>query len=288
MVTQDCRPNGSGLTRITDRPTELCEGACYGRSEMPRPAQSPFVVLKYGGSVLSGPDDLSGLVSCVAAWRALERRPLLIVSAYRGETDRLFAEAEARGLDDAELASHVGNGEERVADDAARALAEAGLTAARLTVESLDFIATGRRLEADPFALEVDRLRAALNDADVAVLPGFVAVHNDGGRALLGRGGSDLSAVFLARALGLDEAHLTKDVPGVAAEGRERWYRTLSFEDALTLPTVPVQRRALALAYEARVDLLVDLPRGLGAPHAVGGTRVQRGTTELAPEWTRQ
>jgi homoserine dehydrogenase len=54
-----------------------------------------------------------------------------------------------------------------------------------------------------------------LQRRDVVIVPGFAAVGPSGDIVLLGRGGSDLTAAFLAGALGLGEATLLKDVDGV-------------------------------------------------------------------------
>jgi aspartokinase/homoserine dehydrogenase 1 len=49
----------------------------------------------------------------------------------------------------------------------------------------------------------------------VPVVPGFIGRAPDGSVTTLGRGGSDLSATLLARALGASEVILWKDVPGI-------------------------------------------------------------------------
>ncbi|MCA9722638.1 MAG: aspartate kinase, partial [Gemmatimonadetes bacterium] len=49
----------------------------------------------------------------------------------------------------------------------------------------------------------------------IPVIPGFLGRAPDGGLATLGRGGSDLTATTLGRALGVSEVTLWKDVPGL-------------------------------------------------------------------------
>ena len=49
----------------------------------------------------------------------------------------------------------------------------------------------------------------------VAVVPGFIGRAPDGSIATLGRGGSDLTATLLARALSARKVVLWKDVPGI-------------------------------------------------------------------------
>ena len=57
-------------------------------------------------------------------------------------------------------------------------------------------------------------IEAAFAGARVVVVPGFIGVSPSGDVVTLGRGGSDLSAAVLARALQAREVTLWKDVPG--------------------------------------------------------------------------
>src|SRR5260370_3875749 len=59
------------------------------------------------------------------------------------------------------------------------------------------------------------RLGARLRRGLAPVVPGFVGLGPDGSVTTLGRGGSDLTATLLARALGAARVVLWKDVPGI-------------------------------------------------------------------------
>jgi aspartokinase/homoserine dehydrogenase 1 len=58
-------------------------------------------------------------------------------------------------------------------------------------------------------------LRPLLTKRQTPVVPGFIGHGPDGTVTTLGRGGSDLTATLLARALGASAAVLWKDVPGI-------------------------------------------------------------------------
>lgn len=59
------------------------------------------------------------------------------------------------------------------------------------------------------------RLRAVLKQRRIPVVPGFVGAAPDGAVVTLGRGGSDLTATVLGRALRAERITLWKDVPGL-------------------------------------------------------------------------
>ncbi|TPW00815.1 MAG: aspartate/glutamate/uridylate kinase, partial [bacterium] len=162
--------------------------------------------MKFGSSVLSGPADAPAVASDIYAEVRLGRRVVAVVSAFAGETDRLLGEARALGLahDNPLLPAYVVQGEERAAALTALACDRVGLSATTLPVCELGIVAEGPAEHARPKALDRNALDRALDQHEVVVVPGFGALSPDGRVLLLGRGGSDLTALFLAAELGLD------------------------------------------------------------------------------------
>lgn len=109
-------------------------------------------------------------------------------------------------------------GERLSAEVLAGAVAKAGAPA---EVVAADPIATDRRFdEAEVDAGETERrcsryVTPLLEGGTVAVVPGFVGRAPDGSPTTLGRGGSDLSATVIGRALGSREVWIMSDVNGV-------------------------------------------------------------------------
>ncbi|MFN8580816.1 MAG: aspartate kinase [Gemmatimonadaceae bacterium] len=85
-------------------------------------------------------------------------------------------------------------------------------------------------------------LRPLLDERTIPVVPGFIGQARSGYVATLGRGGSDLTATLLGRALGAKDITLWKDVPGLlTADPR-------LVPDARVIPQV-TPREAAELAY---------------------------------------
>ncbi|MCR4339576.1 MAG: hypothetical protein NUW01_06780 [Gemmatimonadaceae bacterium] len=63
--------------------------------------------------------------------------------------------------------------------------------------------------------LRPGRVEQLLARGVVPVVPGFQGIRADGELVTLGRGGSDVTAVFLASELNARECHLVKDVDGI-------------------------------------------------------------------------
>lgn len=239
--------------------------------ETATPAQAVSVV-KFGSSVLRGPADAEAAAAEIARLSARGDKIVAVISAFLGETDRLLAESSAlsKGRPSQHAARLVSLGEERACLCLAIACEAMGLRADYLDVETLDLAAAGPDNEATPISANRARLHEAVNAHDVAIIPGFAALK-DGRHVLLGRGGSDLSAVFLAALLGQRAATLIKDVDGVydrdpaVAGAQAQRFEALGYDEAMRVAGKLVQERAIRYAQTEGVAIRV---RRLGADDA--------------------
>lgn len=176
------------------------------------------VVIKIGGSVLTGPNGYRHAADFVAARVAADpdNRIVAVVSAELGVTDALLA--TARGFVEAPDSSTLdllwSTGELRSTALLALALQGRGVNAVGINIHQAGLMRADDGDGPGRSRIRPLRLRALLADHDVVVAPGFMA--RDGGDAVvsLGRGASDLTAVLLAAGLGAARCELLKDVPG--------------------------------------------------------------------------
>ena len=228
-------------------------------------ASFEVVVLKFGSSILRSQADAPAAASEIYGHVRAGRKVVAVVSAFGGHTDRLLADARRLGLDHENdlLPGYVALGEEKAAALTAIACDRIGLDAVALSVRELGVVAEGPLEHAHPCGLRGEALRHALAGQQVVVVPGFGAVRPDGRVALLGRGGSDLTAVFIAAELGLDRVRLVKDVDGLydrdpaAASGKPLRYRRASWDDARRHGGALVQHDAIDLAQSRGVEIEV-------------------------------
>ena len=145
----------------------------------------------------------------------------------------------------------VARGERIAARLVAAALSSAGVPA-EVVDATLVVHADGRHGNAAPdfartAAAVSEHVYPILNRGMVPVVAGFIARAPDGSIVTLGRGGSDLTATLLGRALGARTVTLWKDVPGVlTADPRV-------VQDARFLPRLHVREAAELAYYGAKV-----------------------------------
>ena len=143
-----------------------------------------------------------------------------------------------------------------------------------------DLIANGDPLDSDPTDVNTEFFETTFNQVDVIVIPGFVASDSQGRSVLLGRGGSDDTALFLAQKLKA-ECRLIKDVDGIfefdpARPGpAPRQFTAISWEDAAEVAGVLVQPKAIMFAHNHKLCFSV------AALYSTGGTEVGHGPTSF-------
>ena len=243
---------------------------------------SMIEVLKFGSSVLRTPDELPVAVDEIYRhWRS-GCRVLAVVSAFEGITDELIKEAaDLFGSDcPAAAAAHVAKGEQRTAALLLESLSRSGIPSRMVEPHQIGLLARGSSLDSSPASVDVAALERFWHDSPILVLPGFYGVDATGRTALFGRGGSDMSALFLAAELGV-RCRLLKDVSGVfdedpASSKVAHRYTALSWATAINVAGPLIQSKALRLA-QTRA-----LPFEVGRPNEHSCTRVGHAQDEWA------
>ncbi len=243
--------------------------------EVSRACDADRVVLKFGSSVLQREEDLSTAVHAIYAEVRRGARVVAVVSAIGDTTDRLLATSTAvgGGVDGAGLARWLATGESASAALLGLALERAGIPFAVFDAREAGLRTRGSVLDAEPVALDREAFLAALSGdeaCDVVVVPGFAGIDETTGEpTLLGRGGSDLTALFVAEQLGA-RCTLHKDVDGVYAtdphvDPESRRYATLTYAKAREVAGVLVQPKSIDFAERAGMPIDVT---AFGAPRA--------------------
>lgn len=220
---------------------------------MPR---TRLIVLKFGGSVLRSERDLPRVVTEIDRWRRDGFAVVAVVSAFHGQTDRLLADGLRRSErpDPGALAALVATGEQAAAASLALALDRAGIGVRTLDGASAGLRTSGDPLDATLISIRTDAFREAWAADEVAVVPGFVGRDASGRTTLLGRGGSDYTALFIASSLRA-RCRLVKDVAGLfdrdPAEPGARLLASVSWEDARRIGGRVLQPKALRFAESA-------------------------------------
>jgi homoserine dehydrogenase len=228
------------------------------------------IVLKFGSSVLQSGTDLPLAVHEIYRWIRRQYRVVAVVSAFAGETDRLLETVKGyRDANPEAVARVVATGEEVATAFLALELDRFGIPAQVLDPSQIQLIADSNSNDTEPVCADIVAIENVFKLGRVAVIPGFVARDRLGCVALFGRGGSDLSALFLAKQLDA-RCRLIKDVDGIydndpAKFVEARRFDEIEFAEALAIAGKVVQRKAIAFGRKTGVAFEVA---ALGQEHA--------------------
>ena len=220
------------------------------------------IVLKFGSSVLQSRAELPHAVHEVYRWIRRQYNVVAVVSAFAGETDRLLATVEGyRDANPEAVARVVATGEEVATAFLALELDRFGIPAQVLDPSQIQLIAETDSNDTEPVSADITAIENAFKQGRVAVIPGFVARDRIGRVALFGRGGSDLSALFLAKQLGA-RCRLVKDVDGIynsdpATCSTAQRFDEINFADALAIAGKIVQKIAIAFGRKTGIPFEV-------------------------------
>jgi aspartate kinase len=238
-------------------------------------------IVKIGGSILRSAADFVQ----VARWleeRLRSAATWAVVSAAHGVTDRLenLNEAEAATLVafHAELAG-IELPKWLVRDlEESRETARTGRTGPlRSWGERASAYALQRRLSETGVEAPIVELSARSRppDARAAVVPGFYLRDRNGVARTLPRGGSDISAVLVARLVGAREVRLWKDAGGLRTG--EGIVSDVDVETLLTHIGVtirPLHPAAARIARHCGISLVLEDPTGRARPTRIHPRRV--------------
>jgi aspartate kinase len=226
-----------------------------------------LVVQKYGGSSVADIERIRQVARRVVATHAAGNRVVVVVSAMGHTTDALtkLAHEITPSPQRRELDMLLTAGEREAMALVSLAILHEGLEAVSFTGSQVGIITDRFHSDARIEEIRGDRLRRALRGKVIPIVAGFQGVSPEREITTLGRGGSDVTAVALAAALGADRCELYKDVDGVHTENPSefpgvRLVPELSFEELAELAgsgSEVIHPRACALAAKYRVRLSI-------------------------------
>ncbi len=175
------------------------------------------LVQKYGGSSLADVARIRAVAARVAAARQAGHEVVVVVSAMGNTTNELLALARqvSQRPGRRELDMLISVGERVTMALLAMSLQELGVAARSFTGSQSGIITDSSHASARVVEVRPERIEAALQAGEVAIVAGFPGVSREREVTTLGRGGSDTTAVVLAGALNADECEICSDVDGI-------------------------------------------------------------------------
>lgn len=204
-----------------------------------------LIVQKYGGTSVGNTDRIKNVAARVAKYQKAGDQVVVVVSAMSGVTDGLIKLAkEIMPLpSEREMDMLLATGEQTTIALTAMALHSIGIDAVSLTGAQAGIVTDGVHTKAKIQNITPKQVHTLLDSGKVVIVAGFQGQTEEGHITTLGRGGSDLTAIALAAALGADLCQIYTDVDGVyTADPRivpsARKLNEISYDEMLELASL--------------------------------------------------
>jgi aspartate kinase len=225
-----------------------------------------LIVQKFGGTSVGDLDRIANVAKRVARTRDEGHDVIVVVSAMSGETNKLieyahyFSKTPERSAMDLLLSS----GERVTSALLSIALNEMGYPAVAMTGRQAGIYTDTTHTSARIDHIDPKPMGDTLSEGKIVVVAGFQGINPDGRVTTLGRGGSDLTAVAIAGAMGADLCEIYTDVDGVYTtdpriEPKAKKMDQISYDEMLELASLGakvLQNRSVELAKKMGVNLV--------------------------------
>ncbi|GHS87066.1 aspartokinase [Campylobacterota bacterium] len=224
------------------------------------------IVQKYGGTSVGSVERIRAVAQRVKRTADAGNKVVVVVSAMSGETNKLidYAAQFSKTPATREMDMLLSSGERVTSALTAIALSGLGNPAIALTGRQAGILTDGVHTKARIEAIPREPVMTHLNEGKIVVIAGFQGVTRNGEVTTLGRGGSDLTAVAIAGAIGADLCEIYTDVDGVYTtdpriEERAKKLDRISYEEMLELASLGakvLQNRSVELAKKLGVKVV--------------------------------
>ncbi|MGB0413464.1 MAG: aspartate kinase [Coraliomargarita sp.] len=176
-----------------------------------------LIVQKYGGTSVGDVERIKNVAQRVKETYDAGNQVVVVVSARSGVTNELIGRAKALNPnpDEREMDMLLTVGEQETIALTAMALHALGIPAVSRTGTQAGILTDPEHTRARITSISGGDIREQLDEGKVVIVAGFQGHSPEGQITTLGRGGSDLSAIAIAAAVGADVCQICTDVDGV-------------------------------------------------------------------------
>ena len=199
-------------------------------------------VLKFGGTSVGSIERIVHAAKIVKKEHSQGNEIIVVVSAMAGKTNELISQSNSisNKFDKRELDVLLSSGEQVTSALMAGALNELGVKSKSWMNWQIPILTTGDHTNSRIININVENINTYLSEGGVAIIPGFQGISPSGDITTIGRGGSDASAVAIAKIFNTDSCEIYTDVDGVYSTDPNK---------------VPVAKKIDKISYEEMLEL---------------------------------
>ena len=199
-------------------------------------------VLKFGGTSVGSIQRIVHAAKIVEKEHLAGNQVIVIVSAMAGKTNELIDQSQliSKKFNKKELDVLLTSGEQVTSSLMAGALNEIGIKSKSWMNWQIPILTEGDHNNSRIININVSKINDYLLQGGVAIIPGFQGISKLGETTSIGRGGSDATAVAVAKIFSTDSCEIYTDVDGVYSTDPNK---------------VPVAKKIDKISYEEMLEM---------------------------------
>ena len=174
-------------------------------------------VLKFGGTSVGTIERIQHVAQIIKREFDAGNEVIAVVSAMAGKTNELLNQSQkiSQNFSRRELDVLLASGEQVTSALLAGALLELGIKSSSWLNWQIPILTEGENFNSRIINMNITNINKFLSEKGVAIIPGFQGISKTGDITTIGRGGSDATAVAVAKMFNADSCEIYTDVDGV-------------------------------------------------------------------------
>jgi len=219
------------------------------------------LVLKFGGTSVGTIEKIKKVANIIKKRLSEGNEIIVVVSAMSGVTDELKAKSDliSKNFDDKELDVLLSSGEQASCSLLSGALIDLGIKSRSWLGWQIPIVTNDNHTSSQIIKIKTDEILNFISKKGVAVIAGFQGISKEIRITTLGRGGSDLSAVALAKFFHTDSCEIYTDVEGVlttdpSINEKAKIIEKISYEEMLEMASLGAKVMQPSAVQKSMID----------------------------------
>ena len=220
-----------------------------------------IVVLKFGGTSVGTIEKIKKAVEIIKGYKKKNYKVIVVSSAMSGVTNELIKKSKkiSENFSDAEYDVLVSSGEQIACSLIAGRLIHQGLKSRSWLAWQIPILTKGSYKNARINQINKKKIIEYLGDGGIPIIAGFQGINNLDRVTTIGRGGSDASAIMLAKFFKAQKCVIYTDVEGVYTTDPNKFnyakkIKVISYEEMLEMASLGAKVMQPVSIQDARLN----------------------------------
>ena len=220
-----------------------------------------IIVLKFGGTSVGTVDRIKNVANIITSYIKKKYKVIVVSSAMSGVTNDLIRKSEkiSNDFDVQELDVLLSTGEQIACSLLAGRLRHLGYNSRSWLAWQIPIITSGDYNSSRIININKNKIHKYLKSNGIPIITGFQGINNKSRVTTLGRGGSDTSAIMVAKFFKANKCIIYTDVDGVMTTdprvfNKAKKIKVISYEEMLEMSSLGSKVMQSSSVQEARLN----------------------------------